>query len=77
VVFFCFLYQLWIYPVDNTRVNEYGLTGEDFMEGSGIAKKDGHEQANQSCEDGGKFKTLIRSVLAEQWMEYVSSRPLY
>ena len=30
VVFFCFLYQLYIYPVDHTRVNEYGLTGEEM-----------------------------------------------
>jgi hypothetical protein len=66
--------------VDNTRVNEYGLTGEDFMEGSGIAKKDGHEQADQACEDGGKFKTLTNlggSVVAEQWMEHISNRPFY
>mmetsp|Transcript_3755 Transcript_3755/g.11144 ORF Transcript_3755/g.11144 Transcript_3755/m.11144 type:complete len:461 (-) Transcript_3755:500-1882(-) len=28
VVFICFLYQLWIYPVDRKRVNEYGQTGD-------------------------------------------------
>lgn len=30
LVFFIYLYQRWIYPVDKTRVNEFGLTGEDM-----------------------------------------------
>ena len=29
LVFFCFLYQLWIYPVDKTRVNEFGFSTEE------------------------------------------------
>jgi len=29
VVFFIFLYQRWIYPVDKKRKNEYGRSGED------------------------------------------------
>ncbi|KAK2510319.1 Clptm1 [Columba guinea] len=29
VVFFIYLYQRWIYRVDLTRVNEFGLSGED------------------------------------------------
>ena len=28
VIFFIFLYQKWIYPVDLKRVNEFGVTGE-------------------------------------------------
>ncbi|KNC76476.1 hypothetical protein SARC_11023 [Sphaeroforma arctica JP610] len=28
VIFFCFLYQLYIYPVDPTRVNEFGMSLE-------------------------------------------------
>ncbi|RKP23624.1 hypothetical protein SYNPS1DRAFT_18312, partial [Syncephalis pseudoplumigaleata] len=28
VVFFVYLYQRWIYPVDPTRANEYGQVGE-------------------------------------------------
>ena len=28
VVFFIYLYQRWIYRVDPTRVNEFGLSGE-------------------------------------------------
>lgn len=30
IVFVIFLYQRWIYPVDKTRVNEYGMSGEDY-----------------------------------------------
>ena len=30
IVFIIFLYQKWIYPVDKTRVNEFGLTGEEL-----------------------------------------------
>jgi hypothetical protein len=29
IVFLIFLYQRWIYPVDKTRVNEFGQSGED------------------------------------------------
>ncbi|KAG0486954.1 hypothetical protein HPP92_009049 [Vanilla planifolia] len=29
VVFLIYLYQRWIYPVDKTRVNEFGFGGED------------------------------------------------
>ncbi|XP_058944990.2 putative lipid scramblase CLPTM1 [Pocillopora verrucosa] len=28
IVFFIYLYQRWIYPIDPKRVNEFGLTGE-------------------------------------------------
>lgn len=28
IVFFIFLYQRWIYKVDNKRVNEFGFSGE-------------------------------------------------
>lgn len=29
IVFVCFLYQRWIYPVDRSRVNEFGHRGDD------------------------------------------------
>ena len=28
LVFFIFLYQLWLYPTDKTRPNEYGIAYE-------------------------------------------------
>lgn len=28
IVFFIFLYQRWIYKVDKSRVNEFGISGE-------------------------------------------------
>lgn len=30
VVFFIYLYQRWIYPVDKKRKNEFGTSGEDY-----------------------------------------------
>ena len=29
VVFLFYLYQRWIYPVDKSRINEFGQTGDD------------------------------------------------
>jgi len=29
IVFFAYLYQLWLYPVDKSRVNEFGINYED------------------------------------------------
>lgn len=29
VIFVIYLYQMWVYKVDKTRVNEYGQGGED------------------------------------------------
>ena len=31
VIFFIYLYQKWIYPIDLTRVNEFGVSGEDLQ----------------------------------------------
>ena len=28
IIFFIYLYQRYIYPVDRKRVNEFGITGE-------------------------------------------------
>ncbi len=38
VVFFVYLYQRWIYPVDKTRPNEFGQTFEEKAEKSKTAK---------------------------------------
>lgn len=29
MIFLIYLYQRWVYPVDKTRVNEFGFGGED------------------------------------------------
>eukprot|EP00053_Salpingoeca_punica_P010113 m.90974 g.90974 ORF g.90974 m.90974 type:complete len:557 (-) comp15286_c0_seq1:744-2414(-) len=33
VIFFIYVYQRWLYPVDKTRVNEYGYSYESLQEG--------------------------------------------
>uniref|UniRef100_H2ZN70 Lipid scramblase CLPTM1L n=1 Tax=Ciona savignyi TaxID=51511 RepID=H2ZN70_CIOSA len=32
IVFFCYLYQLWLYPVDKKRANEFGVSYEEKHE---------------------------------------------
>ena len=32
VIFFIYLYQRYIYPVDKSRTNEFGTSGEDHAE---------------------------------------------
>lgn len=31
IVFFIYLYQRWIYPVDMKRTNEFGTSGDDVV----------------------------------------------
>ncbi|XP_032118737.1 cleft lip and palate transmembrane protein 1 [Sapajus apella] len=38
VVFFIYLYQRWIYRVDPTRVNEFGMSGEDPTAATPVAE---------------------------------------
>ena len=58
IIFFIYLYQKWIYPVDKKRTNEFGTTGEPVAEGenanaasiensepTSAAASDGHEKA--------------------------------
>jgi len=41
IIFFIYLYQRWIYPVDKSRVNEFGQGGQDDeAEDSGNSKTD-------------------------------------
>jgi hypothetical protein len=37
-IFFIFLYQLWLYPTDKTRANEYGIAYDDGDDSNKIAK---------------------------------------
>lgn len=39
IIFFIYLYQMWIYPVDKTRKNEFGYSAIDLQK----AKKKGDE----------------------------------
>lgn len=49
VIFFIFLYQRYIYRVDHTRVNEFGVSGEDLGVGvEGAAAIEGTSQQDSS-----------------------------
>jgi len=56
IVFVVFLYQRWIYPVDVSRRNEFGITGEEEdAKASGGAAKAGDDKAEDAAaaDDGG------------------------
>jgi hypothetical protein len=58
VIFFIYLYQKWIYPIDYKRVNEFGVSGDDLQQfdSNGVLAKPDETQAigtsNESSENG-------------------------
>ncbi|CAB3989747.1 cleft lip and palate transmembrane 1 homolog [Paramuricea clavata] len=58
VIFFIYLYQKWIYPIDYKRVNEFGVSGDDLQQfdSNGVLVKTDETQAigtsNESSENG-------------------------
>lgn len=51
MIFFIYLYQKWIYPIDYKRVNEFGVTGEDLQ--SSDVNDDGQANvSNENSENG-------------------------
>lgn len=48
IIFLIYLYQRWIYPVDKSRVNEFGFGGEDNQ----VA--DSHSEGGTSAPEGDK-----------------------
>lgn len=51
IIFFIYLYQRWIYRVDPTRVNEFGVSGDDLENIENKKKQtNGDEQAPKSIE---------------------------
>lgn len=47
VIFLIYLYQRWVYPVDKTRVNEFGFGGEDeSMDTKRITDQDDDKKTN-------------------------------
>lgn len=55
IVFFIYLYQRWIYPIDPKRVNEYGLTGEPV---------DGTDTADPSTEQPEETKPIENGAVS-------------
>lgn len=53
IIFLIFLYQRWIYRVDHSRVNEFGVSGEDILAAESSTTPVGAQQAltNGSAED--------------------------
>ncbi|KAL9952468.1 hypothetical protein ACROYT_G039730 [Oculina patagonica] len=49
IIFFIYLYQRWIYPIDPKRVNEFGLTGEPA---------DGTDTADPSTQQSEETKPI-------------------
>jgi hypothetical protein len=56
IIFFIYLYQKWIYPVDKKRTNEFGTTGED-LDGTSVSNEQNASlTAPASIEDDGHQK---------------------
>ena len=53
IVFAVFLYQRWLYPVDKSRVNEFGYSYEAAPEKIG----DKEESSSSSSDSSDKVKT--------------------
>jgi len=49
IVFFCYLYQRYLYPVDKKRINEFGQTGEE--EDKAVDEKGDSKKAVESKKD--------------------------
>ena len=64
-VFIIFLYQRWLYPVDKTRVNEYGQVFEDEAEVKGEVKGEVQDDV-QGSEGGGEHEVTNEAVKKDQ-----------
>lgn len=47
-MFFIFLYQRWIYPIDPTRINEFG-TSQEMLEQNGKVTSDQSEAGSEQA----------------------------
>jgi len=54
IIFFIYLYQRYIYPVDRTRLNEFGTTGETD---SALVPTDEQAQINTTIEEQTQINT--------------------
>jgi hypothetical protein len=59
VIFIIYLYQKWIYPVDHTRVNEFGQGGDEAGAGAGAGA------VSKMADAGGSESDLFSVVRAE------------
>lgn len=61
IVFFIYLYQRWIYPIDPKRVNEFGLTGEP-VDGTDPADPSSQQPAETKPIENGAVNTNAEVV---------------
>ena len=55
IIFFIYLYQMWIYPVDKTRKNEFGYSAVDLQKAK---KKKEEESENEAVKHREKTERL-------------------
>jgi len=59
IVFFCYLYQRYLYPVDKSRVNEFGFSAEDEEKEKNEENTDSEKESeNESIGSAGDAKTI-------------------
>ena len=54
-MFFIYLYQRWIYPIDPKRVNEFGLTGEPTAESEIAVHNPQQNEETKAIEKGTSY----------------------
>ena len=66
IVFFIFLYQRWLYPVDPTRANEYGYAYDDGDDTNKISGENETPEAHGSQQEQDSGATNCRSAEQQQ-----------
>ena len=52
IIFLIFLYQRWIYRVDLSRVNEFGISGDDIAQAALEQQQQQQQGVQQQITDG-------------------------
>ena len=55
IIFLIFLYQRWVYRVDHSRVNEFGISGDDIKEAE-MKAMEASTTENKAIEESKKDK---------------------
>ncbi|BHF60218.1 Cleft lip and palate associated transmembrane protein 1 [Sparganum proliferum] len=75
IVFVIYLYQRWLYPVDHTRVNEFGQVGEDSMSAApSLSSSSGPMKPKAGSRSISTVKTGKRATFAQGWLSLLRSK---
>jgi len=64
IVFFCYLYQRYLYPVDKSRINEFGFSAESDAESDG--EREVENEVNDEVGSGEGEAPAVQKTLEEK-----------